>query len=222
MKRLITNYAKYNSWATNEMIKSLIFNPITKKPVPLDDLNKDIKLYFNSVNGTIQHIILADELHYERQTGGEIQSKFGEVTKLWGINKWDGEEMTAWESIIVQNDTQELQGQQEESVENRSLDGINIHDINSGEELFQIWLENVARWVVFVETLSEEDLNRTFEYFDTAGKKFSMHRGESLIHIFNHGTHHRGQISAALVQMGYYCDGLDYSYSPFIEKTSLD
>ncbi|WP_407646218.1 DinB family protein [Glaciimonas soli] len=30
--------------------------------------------------------------------------------------------------------------------------------------------------------------------------------------IFNHGTHHRGQLSAALTSMGYDCPEIDLIY----------
>ena len=31
----------------------------------------------------------------------------------------------------------------------------------------------------------------------------------TLAHVFNHGTHHRGQITAALTAMGHACPELD-------------
>ena len=31
----------------------------------------------------------------------------------------------------------------------------------------------------------------------------------TLLHVFNHGTHHRGQITAALTSMGYHCPEID-------------
>lgn len=37
--------------------------------------------------------------------------------------------------------------------------------------------------------------------------------GLTLLHVFNHGTHHRGQITAAVTNLGYPpLDGFDYLY----------
>eukprot|EP01027_Heterolobosea_sp_BB2_P010872 GEZU01015893.1.p2 GENE.GEZU01015893.1~~GEZU01015893.1.p2 ORF type:complete len:118 (+),score=35.58 GEZU01015893.1:421-774(+) len=49
-----------------------------------------------------------------------------------------------------------------------------------------------------------------FSYKNTKGVEFRMNRGEILDHIFNHGTHHRGQITAVLTR-------LDPSNSPEID-----
>ncbi len=34
----------------------------------------------------------------------------------------------------------------------------------------------------------------------------------TLAHVFNHGTHHRGQITAALTALGQPCPSLDLVY----------
>lgn len=47
-----------------------------------------------------------------------------------------------------------------------------------------------------------EELNQTFTYRNTRGAEISLPRWAVLRHLVNHGTYHRGQIAAALRQLG--------------------
>jgi uncharacterized damage-inducible protein DinB len=44
--------------------------------------------------------------------------------------------------------------------------------------------------------------DETFTYIDTKGNKHVRTRTETLDHFFNHNTHHRGQITAAMTKYG--------------------
>jgi uncharacterized damage-inducible protein DinB len=55
---------------------------------------------------------------------------------------------------------------------------------------------------VFLEGLSEERMAQPFRYRDTAGKEHSLVFVQSLQHVVNHGTYHRGQITTMLRQLG--------------------
>ncbi len=55
---------------------------------------------------------------------------------------------------------------------------------------------------VFLEGLSEERLAQPFQYKDMAGKAHSLLLIQSLQHLVNHGTYHRGQITTMLRQLG--------------------
>ena len=39
-----------------------------------------------------------------------------------------------------------------------------------------------------------------------------VYKRQTLAHVFNHGTHHRGQITAALTALGQPCPELDLVY----------
>lgn len=52
----------------------------------------------------------------------------------------------------------------------------------------------------------------TLDYQTSTGQPKSLPYAATLLHVFNHGTHHRGQISAALTAMGYPCLELDLVY----------
>lgn len=50
--------------------------------------------------------------------------------------------------------------------------------------------------------LTEADLDSDFEYANTKGVVSRRNFGETVMHVFNHHTHHRGQASTLLLQMG--------------------
>jgi uncharacterized damage-inducible protein DinB len=54
----------------------------------------------------------------------------------------------------------------------------------------------------FLESLSDDRLQAPFSYRDTAGKSHSLRLVQSLQHVVNHGTYHRGQITTLLRQLG--------------------
>ena len=64
------------------------------------------------------------------------------------------------------------------------------------------WEEQEARLLAFVGKLSQEDLNRMMEYKTL---KFGVYRNplwQSMQHVVNHGTYHRGQVTTLLRQLG--------------------
>ena len=64
------------------------------------------------------------------------------------------------------------------------------------------WAELEARLLAFVSGLTQDDLNRVIEYKTL---KFGAYRNplwQSMQHVVNHGTYHRGQITTLLRQLG--------------------
>jgi uncharacterized damage-inducible protein DinB len=64
------------------------------------------------------------------------------------------------------------------------------------------WAEQESRLLSFVGKLTQEDLNRVMEYKTL---KFGVYRNplwQSMQHVVNHGTYHRGQITTLLRQLG--------------------
>jgi uncharacterized damage-inducible protein DinB len=64
------------------------------------------------------------------------------------------------------------------------------------------WAELEARLHKFVSSLTQEDLNREIEYKTL---KFGTYRNplwQSMQHVVNHGTYHRGQVTTLLRQLG--------------------
>ena len=64
------------------------------------------------------------------------------------------------------------------------------------------WLPQEQRLLGFVRQLTQSDLEREFEYKTL---NFGINRNplwQSLLHVVNHGTYHRGQVTTLLRQLG--------------------
>jgi uncharacterized damage-inducible protein DinB len=63
------------------------------------------------------------------------------------------------------------------------------------------WAGQEARLLAFVAQLTQEDLNRMMEYKTL---KFGIYKNplwQSMQHVVNHGTYHRGQVTTLLRQL---------------------
>ncbi|HEX2942698.1 MAG TPA: DinB family protein, partial [Rhodopila sp.] len=54
----------------------------------------------------------------------------------------------------------------------------------------------------FVTGLLPAEYDRMVEYRNSTGKTFRQTLGSALTHLFNHQTHHRGQVHAGLTMLG--------------------
>jgi uncharacterized damage-inducible protein DinB len=73
------------------------------------------------------------------------------------------------------------------------------------------------RFVEYVTTLSEADLEEVVEYKTMAGRPQSSKRYEVLLHVFNHSTYHRGQC----VTMARALDLLEIPSTDFVRFLRL-
>lgn len=64
------------------------------------------------------------------------------------------------------------------------------------------WEELEARLLGFVRGLAQADLDRVFEYKTLNFGVYSNPLWQSLQHLVNHGTYHRGQVTTLLRQLG--------------------
>ena len=80
-----------------------------------------------------------------------------------------------------------------------------LPDVNEFANLASLrerWLEHEARLLGFVRGLTQADLDRVMEYKTL---KFGVYRNplwQSMQHLVNHGTYHRGQVTTLLRQLG--------------------
>ena len=86
------------------------------------------------------------------------------------------------------------------------LDTILYDDLNGLE---RARVAEDGRIVAFVGGLDAADLKRTFTYQNTAGEGFRQELAPMLLHVFNHQTHHRGQVHAMLTGLGEPAPVLD-------------
>lgn len=56
---------------------------------------------------------------------------------------------------------------------------------------------------VFIQETCESDYASTFRYKISTGQAFYRNFAGTLQHLFNHQTHHRGQVTALLIQNGF-------------------
>ena len=64
-------------------------------------------------------------------------------------------------------------------------------------------LEGAARWQSLIASWDEARFDGVLNYTTTHGIAMALPFAATLAHVFNHGTHHRGQITAALTAMGH-------------------
>jgi uncharacterized damage-inducible protein DinB len=70
-------------------------------------------------------------------------------------------------------------------------------------------LEGALGWLPLIEVWPEARLLGRIEYRRMQGDTVVLPFAATLAHVFNHGTHHRGQVTAALTAMGRPCPELD-------------
>ena len=70
------------------------------------------------------------------------------------------------------------------------------------DELRRERVETDAAIEAYVAALAPERLSEPFSYTTYAGKRFTHPLGPALVHWFNHQTHHRGQLTTLLSQLG--------------------
>lgn len=79
-------------------------------------------------------------------------------------------------------------------------------ELAAGREALKDAVLDCARgWVPYVAAMSEADCAATFTYRtvgEDAEKTLSLPRPGIILAVFNHAVHHRGQVSAALTQLG--------------------
>ena len=70
-------------------------------------------------------------------------------------------------------------------------------------------IEAVGRWQPLIAGWPAERFDGRLDYTTTRGVPQSLPFALTLSHVFNHGTHHRAQITAAITAMGHACPELD-------------
>ena len=74
------------------------------------------------------------------------------------------------------------------------------------------WPALLDRWQEVGASLTDESALRIVEYTRLNGAQFSQPLWEIILHVVNHGTHHRGQVSGFLRAMGRIPPPLDLLY----------
>ncbi len=141
-------FAAYNAWANARLYDAA---------TALSDFERkrDVKAYFRSLHGTLNHLMVADRIWLKRLTG--------------------------------------------EGAAPSSLDAELFADFTALREARET---EDRRLIDFVAELAPADTDRVLEYGNTRGETRALPVGVILSHLFNHQTHHRGQASHILRQLG--------------------
>ena len=158
--------ARYNAWATQRLLDAVA-------AVNDTDYRRDTGLFFKSIHGTLNHLLVGEHLLWFR--------RFAE-----GVSPM----VTLDEEVEV----------------DRSL-------------LAERLLEGAARWQPLIENWPSEGFDGVLSYTTTRGVPVSLPFAATLTHVFNHGTHHRGQITAAFTRLGQPFPELDLVYMLQQEQT---
>jgi uncharacterized damage-inducible protein DinB len=70
------------------------------------------------------------------------------------------------------------------------------------KELTNLLLQQNRQWQEWVSRLNENGLQHEFIYMNSKKERFKQPVYQMLLHLFNHGTYHRGQIVTMLRQVG--------------------
>jgi len=150
--------ARYHRWA---------YGRLYERVNEIDDAKyfEDRNLFFRSIHGSLNHLLLVDRLWLARLRG----EKTGKVDL--------GEEL--------ETDRQRLE---------RSV------------------FEQCDALIDFTDALDETRIDAGISYVSSKGESFTMPLAPLMAHIVNHGTHHRGQVSTALTQLGIEAPVMDIPY----------
>jgi uncharacterized damage-inducible protein DinB len=69
-------------------------------------------------------------------------------------------------------------------------------------ELGQLLLQQSKLWSEWAAVASEAALDHVFQYYNSKKEYFKQPVWQVMMHVFNHGTYHRGQLVTMLRQLG--------------------
>jgi len=148
--------ARYNLWAMRKLYEHV-------DALPEADYRRDAGLFFKSVHGTLNHILVGEHAVWFPRFAEGVSNR-----------------------VVLDTELEPDRARLRE----RLIDG-------------------AQRWAPLIASWPAERFGGTLDYTTTRGVPQSLPFAATLAHVFNHGTHHRGQISAALTAMGHPCPELD-------------
>lgn len=167
--------------------KSRSFKPEVNKSKYPAELNgmKEILLQFSAyniwANQKIMEVILA--LPDEKQVA-EVPSSFNSLYKTI-LHMWDAE--SAW--------WQRMKLQERLVIPSENFNGT-MKDVING------LMQQSNQWLDWISSASDIALDHVFQYQNSKKEQFKQPIYQMVLHIFNHGTYHRGQLINMLRQLG--------------------
>lgn len=85
-------------------------------------------------------------------------------------------------------------------------------DFPTFESLCTRWVAEEKQLMDFVDHVTDEKLNNTFNYNSTSGKPYTRILWQAMAHLVNHGTQHRTEAAAILTDVGHSPGDIDLIY----------
>jgi uncharacterized damage-inducible protein DinB len=121
---------------------------------------------------------LPEELH-KKEVPSSFNSLFKTVLHLWDAESIWWQRLKLQEKVVPSGST--FSGSLQQAVAGLS--------------------EQNRLWQEWVRGSSEQQLQQAFSYRNSRGEAFNQPVSEMLLHLFNHGTYHRGQLVNILRQL---------------------
>ncbi len=77
-----------------------------------------------------------------------------------------------------------------------------VSNIQNAPTLLEHWVPQAEQLLAFIQGLTQSDLDRVMEYKTFNFGVYKNPMWQSLQHLANHGTYHRGQVTTMLRQLG--------------------
>ncbi|EMJ88707.1 DinB family protein [Leptospira meyeri] len=158
MKDFFLRNNAYHIWATNLLYDSI-------DTLSEEDYKKDIGLFFKSIHGTLNHLLLVEKVWYSRLI----------------------------REVYVPSSLAEELEPDRQTLKSRMI-------------------QSLERWDSFLADLDNSIWETIFRYKTMRGFETELIFCDVVQHNFNHRTHHRGQITAAITQLGGKSPEIDYVY----------
>lgn len=149
--------ARYHVWATGKLYEHI-------DRLSDADYRKDAGLFFKSVHGTCNHLLVAEHAVWFPRFAEGVSNKVALDAEL-------------------ERDRAALRDR---------------------------LLAAVRRWQALIASFDDARFASPLDYTTTKGIAQSLAFAPTLGHVFNHATHHRGQVTAAITAMGYPCPEIDW------------
>ena len=120
----------------------------------------------------------------DEQQQQEIQSSFSTIHKTC-LHVWDASSIW-WQRLHMH--------------EQIVVPSLSFHP--SMNDVIEGLLDQNKQWIEWLNTAKETDLEKELTYRNMKGYPFRQPVKEILLHLFNHGTYHRGQLVTMLRQVG--------------------
>ena len=98
--------------------------------------------------------------------------------------------------------------------EQMAIVGLDQELYQNRQMLSEALIAGADRWLSYINDATIEELNQETAYSNSKNKAASFLPTTTLLHVFNHGTHHRGQISGALTKFNRSFEVMDLFYCP--------